>query len=248
MNPSAAEKSEAMIQQSKRGIEGDTPYEIRHIILLRLPVKSLLRFRCVGKSLLAFDRQSILRFGYNRRKTNDLDSIAFDCSDDSEQKLCFPCKESYVLKCSWNGIVVLSLRKEPICVLWNPSTKAYKKFSLPDQIYKDYALRGLGLVGTSDPPTFMYGDSYGDDLLYDASPSRTNQYECVIVYFDTVDHKFREMPPPNCINEGDMFDLTVLKGCLSLYFSTIDRNYFEVWTMEQYGERNSWTKLIVIPR
>ncbi|XP_059654832.1 uncharacterized protein LOC132301608 [Cornus florida] len=69
----------------------------------------------------------------------------------------------------------------------------------------------------------------------------------VTVYYDMVDEKFKEMPPPNCLNRGDKFRLAVMSGCLSLYCNTIDENYAEVWTMKQYGEQNSWTKLFVIP-
>ncbi|XP_059658847.1 F-box protein CPR1-like [Cornus florida] len=76
---------------------------------------------------------------------------------------------------------------------------------------------------------------------------KPNSYS--IVYFDTVDEKFKVMPQPNCINEGDKFSLTLMRGCLSLYCdtNTIARGVV-VWTMKQYGVNNSWTKFIVIPR
>ncbi|XP_059658884.1 F-box/kelch-repeat protein At3g23880-like [Cornus florida] len=70
----------------------------------------------------------------------------------------------------------------------------------------------------------------------------------VIVYYDMVDERFKEMPPPKCIKEGDIFSLTVMRGCLSLFCNSIDKKHVVVWTMKQYGENNSWTKFIVIPR
>ncbi|XP_059630088.1 F-box/kelch-repeat protein At3g23880-like [Cornus florida] len=105
-----------------------------------------------------------------------------------------------------------------------------------------------------------HSDSDSDDVTSSESESSdysvtlsSDEYEhdpatpYVIVYFDMVDEKFKEMPPPNCINEGDMFHLTVMRGCLSLYCTTIDGDQVDVWTMKQYGDQNSWTKLFVIP-
>ncbi|XP_059658890.1 F-box protein CPR1-like [Cornus florida] len=96
------------------------------------------------------------------------------------------------------------------------------------------------------PPPYLlfYNDSEdGNTHLYKYDPTRTY----LIVFFDTVDEKFKEMPQPNCINEGDKFSLTLMRGCLSLYCDMIRQQRVVVWTMKQYGDNNSWTKFIVIP-
>ncbi|XP_059630094.1 F-box/kelch-repeat protein At3g23880-like [Cornus florida] len=340
------------IKRRKLGIEGDTsslPYEIISNILLRLPVKSLLRFKCVCKSWLdaisepefersylnesiKLERQSIFFWDRTTAKSKDLNYVCYDCCDDSMQKLCFPCekyrKATVNWNCSFNGLVLLWLKKDKLCVLWNPSTRAYKRFSY--HIYGDYApcgfcydssmddykvlffrrdffvvfsfrgqcwtevkkcpyrfLSDLAIVNgvlhsvafkiesaravmppfllkqqtsrthsnnnNNDPPTCMYGDAH--NLSHPAATDYSqapHTYDYLLVYFDMVDEKFKEMPTPNCINQGnkfgDEFGLMVIRGCLSLYYNTIDENYVEVWTMKQYGEHNSWTKFIVIPR
>ncbi|XP_059658880.1 F-box protein CPR1-like [Cornus florida] len=108
-------------------------------------------------------------------------------------------------------------------------------------------------IDSGDDNGNYYSALVGQLYLHN-SDTHIPQYEhdsartCLIVYFDTADDKFKEMPPPKYIKEGDVFSLTVMKGCLSLYCNTLDKKHIVVWTMKQYGEKNSWTKFVVIPR
>ncbi|XP_059658883.1 F-box/kelch-repeat protein At3g23880-like [Cornus florida] len=104
--------------------------------------------------------------------------------------------------------------------------------------------RNLSLDSSSSSDNDSDNNSNTDILLYEHDSTRTY----LIVFFDTVEGVFKEMPPPKCIKGGDIFSLTVMKGCLGLCCKTIDKEHAEVWTMKQYGERNSWTKFVVIPR
>ncbi|CAL5419850.1 unnamed protein product [Camellia sinensis] len=81
----------------------------------------------------------------------------------------------------------------------------------------------------------------------------------VIVYFDLVEDKLKEVPRPSFGDEDDkkidlvdfgdgdkMIDLVVLRECLCVY-RCVDREKVEIWEMKEYGKKESWTKLIVIP-
>ncbi|KAI8003490.1 F-box protein CPR1 [Camellia lanceoleosa] len=81
----------------------------------------------------------------------------------------------------------------------------------------------------------------------------------VIVYFDLVEDKLKEVPrlsfgdeddkKINLVGFGDgdkMIDLVVLRECLCVY-RCVDREKVEIWEMKEYGKKESWTKLIVIP-
>ncbi|KAI8002346.1 F-box protein CPR1 [Camellia lanceoleosa] len=81
----------------------------------------------------------------------------------------------------------------------------------------------------------------------------------VIVYFDLVEDKLKEVPRLSFGDEDDkkidlvgfgdgdkMIDLVVLRECLCVY-RCVDREKVEIWEMKEYGKKESWTKLIVIP-
>ncbi|PSR85300.1 F-box/kelch-repeat protein [Actinidia chinensis var. chinensis] len=74
---------------------------------------------------------------------------------------------------------------------------------------------------------------------------RQNNY--VIVCFDFVEERFKEVPKPDCLGETSKFDLGVLDGCLCVVLPLdTSQKEFEVWAMKEYGVKESWTKLIDI--
>ncbi|XP_058182236.1 F-box protein CPR1-like [Rhododendron vialii] len=68
----------------------------------------------------------------------------------------------------------------------------------------------------------------------------------VIVYFDLVEEKFKEVPPPSLWNEDDEMNLVVLRGFLCVYCD-IGVRQIEVYAMKEYGKKESWARLFVIP-
>uniref|UniRef100_A0A5B7BYL5 Putative F-box protein CPR30-like n=1 Tax=Davidia involucrata TaxID=16924 RepID=A0A5B7BYL5_DAVIN len=71
----------------------------------------------------------------------------------------------------------------------------------------------------------------------------------VIVYFDFVEEKLKEVPKPRWLDDitSKLFDLGVLKGCLCAVINDGVKGNSEVWVMKDYGMKESWTELIVIP-
>jgi hypothetical protein len=116
------------------------PDEVILEILSRLPVKPLLRFRCVSKPWLALiDSPEFIKLHLKQSlKTNTnlslilsdgyLYSSDFD-SLDRAIELDHPLKTPHYgteILGSCNGLLCLSNKKEDVA-LWNPSTRKYKK-------------------------------------------------------------------------------------------------------------------------
>ncbi|XP_059630089.1 F-box protein CPR1-like [Cornus florida] len=66
-------------------------------------------------------------------------------------------------------------------------------------------------------------------------------YPPVIVYFDLMEEKFKEVPSPDYAS--NKISLVDLKGWLGVYGVT-DQTQVEVWAMREYGKKQSWSKLI----
>ncbi|KAH7834590.1 hypothetical protein Vadar_017678 [Vaccinium darrowii] len=72
-----------------------------------------------------------------------------------------------------------------------------------------------------------------------------NSVSSVIVYFDLVEEKFIEVPPPSSWNKDDEMNLVVLREHLCVY-GDIGVKQIEVCPMKEYGKKESWTRLFVI--
>jgi F-box interacting protein len=70
----------------------------------------------------------------------------------------------------------------------------------------------------------------------------------VIIYLDLVNEKFKEVPLPDCLlkDNSKRFELGVLRGCLCISYKCDIDSYFEIWSMREYGVKESWTKLFVL--
>ncbi|KAH7832916.1 hypothetical protein Vadar_001304 [Vaccinium darrowii] len=68
----------------------------------------------------------------------------------------------------------------------------------------------------------------------------------VIVYFDLVEGKFKEVPPPSSWNGDGKMNLVVLGGFLCMYGDIVAKQ-IEVYAMKEYGKKESWTRLFAIP-
>ncbi|XP_059632200.1 F-box protein CPR1-like [Cornus florida] len=67
----------------------------------------------------------------------------------------------------------------------------------------------------------------------------------VIVYFDLVEEKFKEVPKPDFGGKNVEFGLVGLRGWLCVY-GWMDTTQVDVWAMKEYGKKESWTKWITI--
>ncbi|XP_059646515.1 F-box protein CPR1-like [Cornus florida] len=118
----------------------DLPMDVTADILSRLPVKSLLRFRCASKPWCALiDSPDFIKSHLNRSiETNTNRSIIFGVEDlysidlnslDNAVELDNPMKndEGTSLVVSFDGLVVLCKNIYEDVTLWNPSTRKHRK-------------------------------------------------------------------------------------------------------------------------
>ncbi|XP_059631104.1 F-box protein CPR1-like [Cornus florida] len=120
----------------------ELPAEVTADVLSRLPVKSLLRFRCVSRPWCALiDSKHFIKSHLNRSIEasstnlsiilvygNDIYSMDFD-SFDRAIKLNHPLESTHNLKVlgSCNGLLCLSETEDEHIVLWNPWTRKHQK-------------------------------------------------------------------------------------------------------------------------
>ncbi|KAI8561477.1 hypothetical protein RHMOL_Rhmol04G0343000 [Rhododendron molle] len=68
----------------------------------------------------------------------------------------------------------------------------------------------------------------------------------LIVCFDVMEEKFKEVPTSTHDVESYFFKVDVLDGCLCAVDSRLE-GHINVWVMKEYGVKESWTKLFVVP-
>ncbi|KAF7145497.1 hypothetical protein RHSIM_Rhsim04G0210300 [Rhododendron simsii] len=77
----------------------------------------------------------------------------------------------------------------------------------------------------------------------------------VIVYFDATEEKFKEVPSPDCEGANILVSscgvgLGVLGGSLCVvkrHYESHASHHADVWVMKEYGVKESWSKLFVVP-
>ncbi|KAJ7980151.1 F-box protein family [Quillaja saponaria] len=160
--------------------DGVLPQELIIEILLRLPVKSLVLFRCVSKtwlSLISNSQFGELHFQRDSAHTqrllyispSEVQSLDFNASfhdDSASVKLSFPFgwpSNAVEIMGSCNGFLCLEVGITGY-FLWNPSTNVYKR--LPDPRFPSLESENV----------FLYG--FGCD-------TSTNDYLVVLVGYDT---------------------------------------------------------------
>ncbi|KAL8461600.1 hypothetical protein ACS0TY_032906 [Phlomoides rotata] len=118
----------------------DVPPDIIKLILTRLPVKSLLRFRCVSKSWRSLiDSKDFIKLHLHQScKTNSNGAVLVDTNRlhyvdlDSFELLDIgnPQIEPYSVLCSCNGLALVVPDSEEI-LMWNPVTRKTNKLPTP---------------------------------------------------------------------------------------------------------------------
>lgn len=68
-----------------------------------------------------------------------------------------------------------------------------------------------------------------------------------IVGFDLGNEEFIEVPQPECADKNYLLDVAALEGHLCAVCN-YDQEKIDLWTMKEYGVKQSWTKLISIQR
>ncbi|GER52887.1 F-box and associated interaction domains-containing protein [Striga asiatica] len=224
----------------------DIPLEITATILCRLPVKSLLRFRCVcypWRSLI--DSQDFIALHLRKSaETNSYRTLVVETDDellyvdlDSLQRLDtgdVRFKRGFV-NGSCNGLILLELNPQSI-LLWNPSTR--KQNPLPPACPED-----------SFAPLVRYALGY-DSKHHDYKVVRVNQSTAeqdVFVSFTRVysltTNSWKLVADfPYALPGNDAWGFylndtlhTVISNCLILAFDLAREEFFELPTPDNHG-------------
>ncbi|KAG7969571.1 hypothetical protein I3843_07G037100 [Carya illinoinensis] len=216
-------------------------------ILLRLPVKSLLRFRCVSKrwrSLISDPRFAKSHFRQASERSQRLlissrsEILSLDCN--------VPFRDSSTLR----EHVVPSLRRGRHLLvasfLFLPRYQGSegKLFSLKRNSWKTILLGADASSQAYESTWILCNGSLHWQLELWEELGSVWVPECrdQICVFDLVEEKFHEMLMP--VEVEDRFNgiffcaLRNLGGCL--YFISYNRTHIELWRMMEYGVRESW--------
>ncbi|KAJ9701334.1 hypothetical protein PVL29_006608 [Vitis rotundifolia] len=231
-------------------------------ILSRLPVKSLLRFRCVCKAWCTL----ISRPQFVETHLHDL-------AVDLELHLGISNKRTATVLDSCNGLLCVidcfygfySLKPPQKLILWNPSTRQcnhipcpsfvgyqncmYSFFYDPDS--DDYKINGIDIftLKTNEWRTVeethssvirYWSATYFNGNLHWLAFRYGEDERSSMVAFSIREEKFQEMELPS---QRAVFGLRVLGGCLC-----VDGLYTnDKWVMEEYGIKESWKRLMAFP-
>ncbi|KAK9182337.1 hypothetical protein WN944_025480 [Citrus x changshan-huyou] len=243
------------------------PDDVLIEVLSRLPVKSLLRFKCACKqwlSLISDPGFALLQYKRTARNSppkillskrslysKDSPLRSFDCSTTSLHdqraltRLHFPfirpdSMVRFIGSC--HGLICLALDNYREIFIWNPSTGAYTKLPAdPDATYDyDIVKYGFGY----DSSTNGYKGRPMGTLVNESLHWLTNN-QCEfgmfgITAFDLATDKFSRVPKPDFDYAHQAMGLGVVGGrlCLLALGAKV-----ELWVMKENGVKCSWQKL-----
>ncbi|KAK4732149.1 hypothetical protein R3W88_025137 [Solanum pinnatisectum] len=251
----------------------DLPTELVIEILSRLPVKSLLKFRCASKSWFALISSpefvkthlslNANNNEYTRHKVMMLERIVCSFRDCSGSSLCNnSCIEANDLDYH-RQVPYLCLYGSWVneLILWNPSIRKYKKLPSPktnttwgyrvysfgyDEFHDDYKVVVLWNDNFSLQIEAQKYSLKGDSWrTVDNCPSMERLSQSgSIISIDLADRKWGEMGLP-CYWKGGRG--VVLSLGSDLFFCDCDETYMvDVWLMKEYGVKDSWMKMFTI--
>ncbi|KAH7849046.1 hypothetical protein Vadar_012208 [Vaccinium darrowii] len=133
----------------------------------------------------------------------------------------------------------------------NDDYKVVRVYYVGDQLEVEvYSLRKDSWRRIGDFPSILtryyvgVGKLLGGSILWIATNPSNNS--SLITALDLSEETYREIPQPNYESRITYLSLIVLKGCLCIvcedaYFS------FHLWAMNEFGIKESWTKLTTLP-
>ncbi|XAR62781.1 hypothetical protein NMG60_11017654 [Bertholletia excelsa] len=119
-----------------------------------------------------------------------------------------------------------------------------------DREVKVYTMRTNSWRKIGDFPHGITLDGSGKfangKLHWAAGADTGSSYSWVIVSLDLAKETYGEVPQPSYDEGASDLTLGVLNGCICV-LSRYPGVHAEVWIMNEYGRRESWTKLVAIP-
>ncbi|GAU26315.1 hypothetical protein TSUD_56130 [Trifolium subterraneum] len=222
----------------------DLPHELIILILQRLPVKSLIRFKCVCKSwfsLISSDTHFANSHFQLTAATHTHRALFISTQT-----------RSIDLDASLNDdIASVSLNLN--------STDDYLVVSMSDdhspQLLEVFSLRGntwKQVKGTHIQSMHAVEDDQKVGLFFNGAihwfAHCLDLQKDVIVAFDLTERKLLDMHLPDQYGyEFDCCGLWVFREFLSLWARNYDNDTVEIWVMKEYKLHSSWTKTHVLP-
>ncbi|XP_070041551.1 F-box/kelch-repeat protein At3g23880-like [Nicotiana tomentosiformis] len=167
----AATSSIANLSNDSESVLPVLPLEIIHEILLILPVKALLKMRCVSKSWLSLisspqfikthlkfsTKKQDLRLLFSGSPENNshrfytcsLYAIMYQESLHQPIELDLSCKDYHMVEGSCDGLLCLSVGREEL-YLWNPSIRKLKRLAWSGKNNLHYTTYGFGYNESQD--------------------------------------------------------------------------------------------------
>ncbi|XP_071940049.1 F-box/kelch-repeat protein At3g23880-like [Coffea arabica] len=194
------------------------PDEVLEDILTRLPVKSVLRFRCVSKSWFA------LISSQHAALSSAITATAETTPTNIDHPMRFDRGSMPYIVGSCNGLVCLKIPRKQLCYGFGY-----------DESNDDYKIVAISLVKVSD--------AMGKKIRVEVYSLKTDSWRRIEV---TLSETFGEVEKPAHRVASAEWTLQVLGGhlCSSCYHGGSCK---DVWRMEKYGVKESWTKVLSIP-
>ncbi|KAJ4894427.1 F-box/kelch-repeat protein [Raphanus sativus] len=272
------------------------PPEMMEEILLRLPVKSLKRFKCVCLSWRSLISESLFTLKHalmlEASKATTYKKSPYGVITTSRYHLKSCCVHSlynepmanvfehdgellgrdyYQVVGTCNGLVCFHVDYNKSFYLWNPTIKVQQRLPGSDletgdeqrhelkteaMIYstRQKLWRRRSSSNTCFPSGVVLANKsrsgiYINGTLNWAATNSSSSSSSVstIISYDMSRDVFKELLGPGCCKRG-CFTLTLgdLRGCLSMVCYCKGANA-DVWVMKEFGERDSWSKLLSIP-
>ncbi|KAK6144861.1 hypothetical protein DH2020_021681 [Rehmannia glutinosa] len=252
------------------------PEDIIAEILSRLPVKSLLKFKCVSKSwrsLISSKHFIVAHLRISRKNTNFtrhtiISTILRPCyrlnQCSLQSLLCGPMGDgvdSYypmitinnsvrIVGCC-NGLVCIAINGKYFC-LWNPSIKEYKKLpDVDDEMKMGLFITKYGFGFDESNEDYKDGLPFDDNGKYVSGKLHWGRRDGFnsrwdIVSFDLGLEICETVEQPKYVENGFSLSLGLVGGCLCV-LCDFPKTSLDVWVLKEYGVRESWVKLVTVP-